>query len=312
MHQYKFSICTLCYNGENLIHRVYNSLKKQTYRDFEWIIVNDASTDGTDEIVKEFIKEAEFPIQYTINEKNMMVNYSIDKGVQMALGELFILADCDDEFVDNALEKFLTTWDSFSEKEKESLSGVVCNTQDQYGNFVGTPFPQSPWITDDFEMRFKHKIRGEKWGFKKTEIIKQYSFFVPECKRITVAYVWNQIAAKYKSIYINDILRIYYINENTHESEETKELKNPAIYCLGNTYYYRFMLNEYSHLLFKNSFIVYLKYFIHYINYAHLSKIPFLKMFQDLRGFQNKTVFLFLYLPGLFLTFLKKAGYRKQ
>lgn len=65
MSQYSFSIFTPVYNrGGGVLERVYNSLQRQTYSDFEWIIVNDGSTDNTDLVIKDIINRANFPIKY--------------------------------------------------------------------------------------------------------------------------------------------------------------------------------------------------------------------------------------------------------
>lgn len=54
--QYKFTIFTPCYNVENVIHRVFQSVENQTYDNFEWIIINDGSTDSSDDIIRKLIQ----------------------------------------------------------------------------------------------------------------------------------------------------------------------------------------------------------------------------------------------------------------
>ena len=62
--KYKFSICTPCFNSEKTIERVYESIKNLTYKDFEWIIVNDASSDNTFEIIQEIISKSNVDIDF--------------------------------------------------------------------------------------------------------------------------------------------------------------------------------------------------------------------------------------------------------
>lgn len=62
--EYRFSVFTATYNRGNMLKNVYDDLLNQTYQDFEWVIVNDGSSDNTDEVVREFIEEKKLPILY--------------------------------------------------------------------------------------------------------------------------------------------------------------------------------------------------------------------------------------------------------
>ena len=102
----KFTIFTPTYNREGLLISLYESLKKQTFKDFEWLIVDDGSVDNTNETVQQFIKENILNISYYYKEnggKQRAYNYALDN----AKGELFICLDSDDEYVSNALEIIL-------------------------------------------------------------------------------------------------------------------------------------------------------------------------------------------------------------
>lgn len=68
-YQYTFTVFTPTYNRAHLLPRAYDSLRKQTFRDFEWLIVDDGSTDDTETLVKQWQQEAEFPIRYYRQEK---------------------------------------------------------------------------------------------------------------------------------------------------------------------------------------------------------------------------------------------------
>ena len=61
---YTFTVFTPTFNRAASIHRVYESLKSQTFRDFEWLIVDDGSEDDTAILVGNWIKETDFPITY--------------------------------------------------------------------------------------------------------------------------------------------------------------------------------------------------------------------------------------------------------
>ena len=65
----KFSVCTATFNRAHTLGRVYASLLAQTERDFEWVIIDDGSTDGTDKLVEKWKSKAPFPIHYEYQEK---------------------------------------------------------------------------------------------------------------------------------------------------------------------------------------------------------------------------------------------------
>ena len=60
----KFTVFTPTFNRKELLEKLYKSLQKQTFKDFEWLIVDDGSTDGTGEKVKEFLEESKLDIKY--------------------------------------------------------------------------------------------------------------------------------------------------------------------------------------------------------------------------------------------------------
>ena len=62
------TILTPTYNRAHTLPRVFESLQKQTYKDFEWLVIDDGSTDHTKELVEEFQKNSEFKIRYYHHE----------------------------------------------------------------------------------------------------------------------------------------------------------------------------------------------------------------------------------------------------
>lgn len=62
--KYVFTIFTPTYNRGYTIHKVYECLKRQTFKNFEWLVVDDGSTDNTKELVDAWQKESPFAIRY--------------------------------------------------------------------------------------------------------------------------------------------------------------------------------------------------------------------------------------------------------
>src|SRR6476619_6982250 len=88
-YQHLFTVFTPTYNRARTLDRVYTSLKNQTFRDFEWIIVDDGSSDETSNLVQAWQQEAGFPVRY-VYQPNLGKHVAFNRGVAEARGELFL------------------------------------------------------------------------------------------------------------------------------------------------------------------------------------------------------------------------------
>lgn len=150
----RITVFTPTYNRRKSLPRVFESLKRQTFRDFIWIIVDDGSTDDTKSLVVEFEKEADFKIIY-IYQENAGKHSAINRALQETTSELFLIADSDDSFKANALEVFINTWESIPEGERNQYKGVIAKC---YNAEDGTPigsYPQHMFDSNDAGVRFK-------------------------------------------------------------------------------------------------------------------------------------------------------------
>ena len=93
----RITVFTPTYNRRQSLTRVFESLQKQTYRDFNWIIVDDGSKDDTKSLIDEFIVKADFKIIY-IYQENAGKHSAINRGLKETTSELFLIADSDDSF----------------------------------------------------------------------------------------------------------------------------------------------------------------------------------------------------------------------
>ena len=87
----KITICTPTYNRGYILEQCYESLKKQTNKEFEWIIIDDGSVDNTDELVKRWLSEEnDFNIKY-LKTKNGGKHRAINKALDLSKGYLFFI-----------------------------------------------------------------------------------------------------------------------------------------------------------------------------------------------------------------------------
>lgn len=213
----RYTIATPTYNRANVLHRVYDSLRGQTYRDFEWIVVDDGSSDNTGAVVDGWIREADFPIRY-IYQENGGKHTALNTAVQNAAGELFVIADSDDTFRADALEVMLKYWEDIPQSQRASFRGVTCRCYDPDTDIpIGTEFPNGIHDVLGIEAAFKYHYDFEMWGCNRTDVMKEFPFpdtrgeglsFYPE----TV--IWNRMGLKYKVRYVNDPLRGYYRDQD--------------------------------------------------------------------------------------------------
>ncbi len=101
---YKFTVFTATYNRAYLLPALYDSLCRQSDKGFEWLIVDDGSTDGTEALVKTWAEaDCGFPIRY-VHKENGGKSRAINDGVKLARGEFFFMVDSDDTIVPTAIE----------------------------------------------------------------------------------------------------------------------------------------------------------------------------------------------------------------
>ena len=121
------SIIMPSYNTANYIGESINSVINQTYKNWELIIVDDCSTDNTDEIVKKFLNDKR--IKYFRNNKNSGAAISRNKALREAKGKWIAFLDSDDLWVPEKLEKQV----NFMEKNNHSFSYTFYEEVDEAG-----------------------------------------------------------------------------------------------------------------------------------------------------------------------------------
>ena len=270
MHIVKFTIFTPTYNRKELLTKLYGSLKKQTYKDFEWIVVDDGSSDGTKEIVQNFIDEKKLDIKYYYKEnggKQRAYNY----GAEKACGELFICLDSDDEYVADGLEIIEKYWKKYEQNEEIAGMGYLSVYPNE--KVIGTEFPENEMIATQFDIYNKYKVKGDKGLMFRTSVIKKYPFPVfYEEKFITEAIVYNRISEKYKMLYVNEKIEIKeYQEDGLTSGYNDLLLRNPKGQALYHNEKNRHYMNFREKLL--NNAV--------YYKFCRIAGYSFLKMWKE-------------------------------
>ena len=220
------TIFTPTYNRAYIISKLYHSLLLQSNKDFEWLVIDDGSTDDTEELFKSFITERKIKIHY-LKVKNGGKHRAINKGLELARGNFFFIVDSDDYLPCNALERI-----SFFTKQIESedaFAGVSGLKIYPDGRKVGGEAKYTVLDTDSISIREKIHVKGDMAEVFKTEILKQYPF--PEFsgeKFISEGIVWNRIAQKYKLRYFYEGIYICdYLSDGLTMSIRKHSLNSP-------------------------------------------------------------------------------------
>ena len=222
-----FTVFTPTYNRAHLLERVYRSLSRQTYGDFEWLVVDDGSTDDTAEVVRAFAKDADFSVRY-IWKPNGGVHTAVNEGVKQAKGMFFAILCSDDWYVDRALEMMLEFWNSIEDADRLTYSGVcgLCAYED--GEVIGSEFPSDVWDSNDFEAKNVYRLTGDKIGFKRTDVMRQFPFPEDVGSFVLESIVWNRIGNAYSTRFVNTVFAlIEYQAGGLSDNMKANLLTNP-------------------------------------------------------------------------------------
>ena len=131
------TIFTPTYNRAYCLHRVYDSLCRQSCRDFEWLVIDDGSKDNTRPLVDSWIKENKIPIRY-IYQQNQGMHGAHNAAYRNLRGELNMCIDSDDWLPDDAVEKIITFWKIHGDKK---YAGMIALDQRPDGTINSPCFP---------------------------------------------------------------------------------------------------------------------------------------------------------------------------
>ena len=290
------TVFTPAYNRAKLLPRVYESLCKQTFRDFEWLIVDDGSKDDTRSVVDKFRVEScltsdirpqasNFPIRYFYQENEGKPS-SINYGMEKAKGELFFIVDSDDVLTSDALETIARDWESVRDK---GLCGISYLRGYSETKPIGDLHPEDYGISNFIEVRINQGSEGDKAEVWVTKCLREYRYPIfPGEKFIGESYIWYQLAEKYDMLFRNKIIYVTeYLEGGLSQSGRAMRVKYPlgAIelckICMSPRF--RFTYREKKTML--------------YVAYHFFAK----KGFKEMMDIPYKKLVLLNYVPGYLL-----------
>lgn len=222
------TVLTPVYNRREELNNLFLSLQKQTSNDFEWLIVDDGSTDGVKEDIVTYEKKAEFPVK-VIHKENGGKHTALNRGIEGINTELTFIVDSDDRLTKDAIK-------TIKEVNEQYYNNAICGysflRQFPDGEINGKQFPKDYLVESYINVRINNDdLFADKAEVFFTKCLKEFPF--PEFegeKFLGEDVVWIRMARKYNMIHIN---RPIYIGNYLESGLTVNRRKNNISSPLG-------------------------------------------------------------------------------
>lgn len=258
------TVFTPSYNRKHTLHRCYESLLRQSNKSFIWMIIDDGSTDGTEDIVRQWqMCDNGFEIQYVYKE-NGGLHTGYNKAIELCTTELMMCIDSDDYVAEEAIQKVISFWNTYGSDE---YAGIVAPDKYENGEIIGDPLPNQKSVNLIDLMCGKYKINnGDRENVVRTELYKSVApmeSFGKE-KNFNPHYMHLQISQKYDFLVLNEPLRVVQYQENGMTANIFKQyLDSPKSFAQSRRLY----------MTFKNTPLKFkIKTAIHYVSSCIIGK----------------------------------------
>lgn len=283
------TVFTPTYNRADLLQRCFESMKRQTNKNFIWLIIDDGSTDNTREVVERWQREPlDFSLRY-IYKENGGLHTAYNEAIANIDTELCVCIDSDDFMPDDAVEKIFSFWEENGSKE---VAGIVGLDFDLEGNCIGDPLPDQKCINLIDLLVGKYPIHnGDRTNVIRTELYKKFAPMpvFPGEKNFNPHYMHLQISREYDFLVLNESLRYVEYQSGGMSSNMLRQYRNsPRSFAQTRRLYLSFSNTGWKFRL---------RHSIHYVSSSILSRNK-----HFLKESPVKCLTLAALLPGLALT----------
>jgi glycosyltransferase involved in cell wall biosynthesis len=297
----RFSIITPAYNRGHLLPRLYQSVLAQTYQPYEFIVVDDGSSDNTAQVVDAMIRENRLNIKY-IRKPNGGMHTAVNAGALAASGDMVVVSDSDDYFVPTALERMAFHWAQIPAERRAAFLGICGLFKFENGDLVGSRFPEDIFDSDAIDLKYRHKISGDKIGCILTGIMQAHPH-PEEYRYVRNSIAWTRMALKYQTRYVNEIFAVKeYLANGQTDKRRLIDVQNARSSLLGIAE----LINSRRTFDLMDSY----KFYANYIRYSLDGGV---KMSDQVRHLPNKLLYALSLPTGVLLSWRdKKYLKRKQ
>jgi glycosyltransferase involved in cell wall biosynthesis len=220
------TVFTPTFNRAYVLPRCYESLKRQTSKDFVWLVIDDGSTDSTAELVRGWMAEGEIAIRYHYQE-NRGMHGAHNAAYELIDTELNVCIDSDDDMPEDAVEKIVAFWRKYG---SDDYAGIVGLDADRDGNIIGDRLPEGMTACTLFGLHAVHRVRGDKKLVYRTDLVKAvppYPVFPGE-KYCPLSYKYVLIDRIRPLLLMNEVLcRVEYLPDGSSLNMIHQYRRNP-------------------------------------------------------------------------------------
>ena len=273
----RFSITIPTYNRAHLLPRTLKSIEHQNRLDIEVIVIDDGSTDGTQQLIEQWSKDQPFPVHYHW-QQNCGKQSAVNRAVRLANGEFFVVPGSDDSLTENALNAMDNYWRAIPDDEKSLFAGIIGLVRDLNGNLLGKKFPNSPFDANHPIIAHDLQLAGERFGMLRTEVMREFQCPVfPGETYIRGSIVEWRLATHYKVRYVNEVFLLAEYQPTGLSADKFKQrILNPN----GFRLYFQETINL-SHLVRNKP--ANLKHYANYIRFSLHSRFPISQQLKCIR-----------------------------
>lgn len=221
------TIFTPTYNRAYILHRCYESLKRQSCKDFIWLIADDGSTDNTRQMVQNWQAQNNgFTIKYLYQE-NQGMHGAHNLAYDHIDTELNTCIDSDDYMPDEAVEKIINFWKSCN--KDQSIAGFLALDAYENGEIIGTRFPENIMSATYYDYYYNFGVKGDKKFILRSELAKRYPYplFKGE-KYVNLATKYSLLDIDFKFLNLNTVVCIVnYLEDGSTLNMFRQYVNNP-------------------------------------------------------------------------------------
>lgn len=203
MEKPTLSIITPVYNREKLLEKCFQSLMLQTKKDFEWIIIDDGSTDNSLGVARSF--KADFLIK-VITKQNGGKHTALNASHPYIEGKYVLMLDSDDLLIPSAVEDVISGWNKYDNHDEIGIVTFLKGEDEQHPSCMAYPDDEEKPV-DIIRYQRKCISSNDACEVIRTELFKEYPFPVFEGEKfIAEGALWTRVGLTYKCVYINKVI----------------------------------------------------------------------------------------------------------
>lgn len=219
------TVFTPTYNRAYCLEKCYESLIRQTSKDFIWLVIDDGSTDRTKDLIESWKKENKIEIDYHWQE-NQGMHGAHNTAYELIQTELNVCIDSDDYMPDDAVEKINSFWMKYGNNQVSGLIGLDAFADRK---IIGTKLPSHLKTSTLFDLYYKHGVTGDKKLVYRTKLTKHFPYPVFQNEKyVGLAYKYYRLDCQYELLLMNEVVCcVEYLPDGSSRNMLRQYRRNP-------------------------------------------------------------------------------------